>query len=143
MCIHTAGVWHTDESVQHFDSGKTLTNFSCAPEDSNLWSWNPGLDLEADALPIEPARPLSNHCRQTQTNSGTSIRHSVLPENLERHCRLRMASRQSGFRDQASRSFTFRSSETQATYDVCFSHQSICSFVSFDSGIKTASRRVS
>ena len=28
----------------------------CSGQDSNLWSWNP-LDLEADALPIEPPRP--------------------------------------------------------------------------------------
>ena len=48
---------HThNESAQHFDSEKTLTNcFLCSGRDSNLWSWNP-LDLEADALPIEPPR---------------------------------------------------------------------------------------
>ena len=31
--------------------------FLCFGWDSNLWSWNP-FDLEADALPIEPPRPL-------------------------------------------------------------------------------------
>ena len=52
VCIHT-GVGHIDnESAQHFDSGgKTRTNlFLGSGRDSNLWP----LDLESDALPIEP-----------------------------------------------------------------------------------------
>ena len=32
--------------------------FLCSGRDSNLWSWNP-LDLEADALPIEPPHPIN------------------------------------------------------------------------------------
>ena len=39
MCIHM-GVGHTDESAQHFDSEKNLTNVSCAPlrvKISGLW----------------------------------------------------------------------------------------------------------
>ena len=52
--IHT-GVRHTDnESAQQFDSEKlSQCVFLCSGRDSNLWPWNP-LDLEADALPIEP-----------------------------------------------------------------------------------------
>ena len=58
--------------------------FLCSARDSNLWSWNP-LDLEADALPIEPPRPpLGDNdmiCCSTseyvgvvwQTGSGTGL----------------------------------------------------------------------
>ena len=46
-------VWHTIESAQHFWLWKTHKLFLCSWRDSNLGSWNP-LDLEADALQIEP-----------------------------------------------------------------------------------------
>ena len=49
------GVGHTDnEPAQHLDSEKTLTIicFVCSWRDSNLGP----LDLESDALPIEPPR---------------------------------------------------------------------------------------
>ena len=45
-----------NESAQHFDSEK-LSQFVFIVRDSNLWSLNP-LDLEAEALPIEPPRQL-------------------------------------------------------------------------------------
>ena len=59
LCAYTArGVGHTDESAQHFDSEKlSQLMFLCPGQDANLWSLNP-LDLEADALPIEPPLPL-------------------------------------------------------------------------------------
>ena len=54
------GVGHTDnEAAQHFDPEKHIF-FLCSGRDSNLWSWNP-LDLEADALPIEPSLSLVNN----------------------------------------------------------------------------------
>ena len=52
VLIHT-GVGHTDNKSAHFLFGKTHKFFLCSGWDLNLWSLNP-LDLEADALPIEP-----------------------------------------------------------------------------------------
>ena len=53
---HTRG-WGTPTTIQHnhFDSEK-LSQIVLVLRDLNLWSWNL-LDLEADALPIEPPRP--------------------------------------------------------------------------------------
>ena len=45
------GIGHTDESAQHFWLRKTYF-FLCSWQGSNLGS----LDLESDALPIEPSR---------------------------------------------------------------------------------------
>ena len=56
--IHTRG-WGTPTTSQHniFDSEQNSHKlFVCSGRDSNLWSWNP-LDLEGDAVPIEPPRP--------------------------------------------------------------------------------------
>ena len=48
------GVGHTDESAQHFWVRKTVTIFFLC---SSLQGLNLGsLDLESDALPIEPPR---------------------------------------------------------------------------------------
>ena len=75
--IHTGG-WAHPTASQHniFDSGKTLTNFSCAPDadgGSNLGS----LDLESDALTTEPPRhPHSTEVRLSLCNNNMN-------ENLE------------------------------------------------------------
>ena len=54
-CEYTRGLGTpTTESRQHFDSEK-LIFFLCSGRGSNLCLWNP-LDLEADALPMEPPR---------------------------------------------------------------------------------------
>ena len=51
----------------------------CPGRDSNLWSWNP-LDLEADALPIEPPRPPKLHHRNQseciQLSGGSGYHHA-------------------------------------------------------------------
>ena len=54
--IHTGAVHTDNESAQHFDSEKNSHKFClCSGRDSILWSWNP-LDIEADAIQIEPPR---------------------------------------------------------------------------------------
>ena len=49
--------WGTLMSQHNILTRKNCHNFFlCSRRDSNLWSWHP-LDLEANALPIEPPRP--------------------------------------------------------------------------------------
>ena len=55
LCVYTRGVWGTSTS-QHIILTRKNSFFLCSGRDSNLWSWNP-LDLEVNALPIEPSRP--------------------------------------------------------------------------------------
>ena len=52
--VHT-GVGHTDnDSTQHFDSGKTLTNFSSAPDRTSVMESSLKTDLFQKAFPLQP-----------------------------------------------------------------------------------------
>ena len=59
MNAYTHGGWGTPTTSQYnILTRKNCTKRSCAPNGirtSNLWSWSP-LELEAEALPIEPLR---------------------------------------------------------------------------------------
>ena len=58
-CVYTHGGWaHRRVITTCLTRKNSHKLFSCSGRGSNLWSWNP-LDLEADALPIEPHRHLS------------------------------------------------------------------------------------
>ena len=54
-CVYTRG-WGTSTTSRHNIRKNSHKLFLCCGRDSNLWSWNP-LNLEADALPIEPPPP--------------------------------------------------------------------------------------
>ena len=85
--IHT-GVGHTDdESAQHFDSKKTSHKlFLWSGRDSNLCP----LDLEADALPIEPPCPTFrvHYIRSDQTDCIISDQTNYLRSDQIRLIRL-------------------------------------------------------
>ena len=81
-CVYTRVVGHTDsESAQHFWLRKTNIVFLCFWRDSN----HHPLEVESDALPIEPPGPPLLH---TGCLKGSKSHFSGHAEQPGRHCQM-------------------------------------------------------
>ena len=88
--VFTRG-WVTPTRSRHniFNRQKA---FLCSGRDSNLWSWNP-LDLEADALPIEPSRPHGTYGIHQRCTYGGYLRCTYIHIILGRSVHLQQEGR--------------------------------------------------